>query len=139
MSKIQRNIVLATDIKNLVSSQVRMTLTALRIKLQSKTIISSSTFTDLESSSTNNLLQISLKEVSYHDNFHDCWIVVYDRVYDVTKFLDKVIADKEFFNSYLQYTYTYILCVQYSVHNFYLFMQSIHFLYEMFFKKKIKF
>lgn len=35
---------------------------------------------------------ITLEEVSWHDTPKDCWIVVYDRVYDVTDFLDEVSA-----------------------------------------------
>lgn len=34
---------------------------------------------------------ISLKDVADHDSYDDCWIVLYDRVYDVTKFLNEVI------------------------------------------------
>ncbi|KAH8377904.1 hypothetical protein KR093_007825 [Drosophila rubida] len=43
--------------------------------------------------------EITLEEVSQHDSFDDCWIVIYDRVYDVTQFLrehpggDDVIMD----------------------------------------------
>ncbi|XP_055836433.1 uncharacterized protein LOC129905084 [Episyrphus balteatus] len=33
------------------------------------------------------LPEINLQEVANHDHIHDCWIVLYDRVYDVTKFL----------------------------------------------------
>lgn len=33
------------------------------------------------------LPEITLEEVSFHDQINDCWIVLYDRVYDVTKFL----------------------------------------------------
>lgn len=33
---------------------------------------------------------ITLEEVSWHDTPSDCWIVIYDRVYDVTDFLDEV-------------------------------------------------
>lgn len=33
---------------------------------------------------------IALKEVAEHDSYDDCWIVLYDRVYDVTKFLNEV-------------------------------------------------
>ncbi|CAD7079702.1 unnamed protein product [Hermetia illucens] len=36
----------------------------------------------------NGLAEISLEEVAEHDNIEDCWVVIYDRVYDVTKFLD---------------------------------------------------
>ncbi|KAJ8918482.1 hypothetical protein NQ315_008179 [Exocentrus adspersus] len=32
---------------------------------------------------------ITLEEVSWHDHAKDCWIVVYDRVYDVTEFLEE--------------------------------------------------
>ncbi|CAG9771826.1 unnamed protein product [Ceutorhynchus assimilis] len=32
--------------------------------------------------------EISLQEVEWHDSPKDCWIVIYDRVYDVTDFLD---------------------------------------------------
>lgn len=33
---------------------------------------------------------ITLKEVVSHDTYDDCWIILYDRVYDVTKFLNEV-------------------------------------------------
>lgn len=36
---------------------------------------------------------ILLKEVADHDSYDDCWIVLYDRVYDVTNFLHKVNID----------------------------------------------
>ncbi|XP_068140714.1 cytochrome b5 [Drosophila tropicalis] len=45
------------------------------------------------------LTEITLAEVAHHDSFDDCWIVIYDRVYDVTRFLrehpggDDVIMD----------------------------------------------
>ncbi|XP_072393355.1 cytochrome b5-like [Diabrotica undecimpunctata] len=32
---------------------------------------------------------ITLEEVSRHDTDKDCWVVIYDRVYDITEFLDK--------------------------------------------------
>lgn len=35
--------------------------------------------------------EITLEEVSWHDNSSDCWIVIYDRVYDITDFLNEVI------------------------------------------------
>lgn len=35
---------------------------------------------------------ISLSEVSNHDTAQDCWIVLFDRVYDVTNFLNTVSA-----------------------------------------------
>lgn len=36
---------------------------------------------------------ITLDEVSWHDTPGDCWIIVYDRVYDITDFLDEVRVD----------------------------------------------
>lgn len=33
---------------------------------------------------------ITLEEVSSHDTNKDCWVVIYDRVYDVTDFLEEV-------------------------------------------------
>ncbi|XP_050361956.1 uncharacterized protein LOC126781162 [Nymphalis io] len=32
---------------------------------------------------------ITLAEVSLHDTPKDCWVVIYDRVYDITDFLDE--------------------------------------------------
>ncbi|XP_019865062.1 uncharacterized protein LOC109594293 [Aethina tumida] len=32
---------------------------------------------------------ITLDEVSWHDSAGDCWVVIYDRVYDITDFLDE--------------------------------------------------
>jgi cytochrome b involved in lipid metabolism len=37
-----------------------------------------------------NSQQYTLSEVSEHCHLNDCWIVVYDRVYDVTDFLYEV-------------------------------------------------
>ena len=39
---------------------------------------------------------ITLDEVSYHDTYKDCWIVLYDRVYDITKFLELVSPPKNY-------------------------------------------
>lgn len=36
------------------------------------------------------LKQISLEEVRHHDCWEDCWIIIYDRVYDITQFLHQV-------------------------------------------------
>jgi hypothetical protein len=33
---------------------------------------------------------ISLHQVSWHDHCSDCWVVIYDRVYNVTNFLLEV-------------------------------------------------
>lgn len=32
---------------------------------------------------------ITLAEVAYHDTPNDCWVVIYDRVYDISTFLDE--------------------------------------------------
>lgn len=34
--------------------------------------------------------EFSLEEISDHDNVTDCWIVVYDRIYDITRFINEV-------------------------------------------------
>lgn len=33
------------------------------------------------------LPEVSLAQVAWHDHINDCWVVVYDRVYDLTDFL----------------------------------------------------
>lgn len=33
---------------------------------------------------------VTLAEVAYHDSPRDCWVVIYDRVYDITNFLHEV-------------------------------------------------
>lgn len=35
-------------------------------------------------------LEICLREVGRHDSLSDCWVVIYDRVYDITKFVYEV-------------------------------------------------
>ncbi|XP_055641707.1 uncharacterized protein LOC129778676 [Toxorhynchites rutilus septentrionalis] len=63
------------------TSILQMAMTALRL---------TSAAPSSDRTNNNELLnrkQITLDEVSYHDTFSDCWIVLYDRVYDVTKFL----------------------------------------------------
>ncbi|RZC38028.1 cytochrome b5 [Asbolus verrucosus] len=32
---------------------------------------------------------VTLDEVSWHDSPGDCWIIIYDRIYDITDFLDE--------------------------------------------------
>lgn len=36
------------------------------------------------------LAEYSLEEVSWHDSRHDCWIVLHDRIYDVTSLVNGV-------------------------------------------------
>lgn len=33
---------------------------------------------------------ITMEEVSWHDESDDCWIIIFDKVYDITEFLDEV-------------------------------------------------
>lgn len=44
---------------------------------------------------------ISLLEVGQHDSFDDCWVVIYDRVYDITHFLHSVSRRSRTRNLYL--------------------------------------
>lgn len=53
-------------------------------------LFSSSSAEEHESDTDKKLKHISLDEVSDHYSFNDCWIIIYDRVYDVTDFLDQV-------------------------------------------------
>lgn len=48
---------------------------------------------NLQDSTDNSLISnviITMEQVSRHDDPNDCWIIVYDKVYDVTTFLDEV-------------------------------------------------
>jgi cytochrome b involved in lipid metabolism len=36
------------------------------------------------------LKKLSLKEVENHTDKKSCWIIIHDKVYDVTKFLEEV-------------------------------------------------
>lgn len=43
-----------------------------------------------ESEIDKNLKKISLEEVADHDCADDCWMIIYDRVYELTRFLKEV-------------------------------------------------
>jgi cytochrome b5 len=47
------------------------------------------------SENDNKLNQISMSEISMHDSIDDCWVIIYDRVYDITNFLDQVSEMKD--------------------------------------------
>lgn len=49
-----------------------------------------SSFNLLVPSETQKPKIIDLQEVSWHDSANDCWVIIYDRVYDITKFFDEV-------------------------------------------------
>jgi Cytochrome b5-like Heme/Steroid binding domain len=51
---------------------------------------STSPVTQKESENDEKLKHISLEEVLDHDTCDDCWVIIYDRVYDITPFLDLV-------------------------------------------------
>lgn len=48
----------------------------------------------------NSLKQYTLDEVRLHDSWGDCWIIIYDRVYDITQFLHQVSEKSYFFNHF---------------------------------------
>lgn len=60
------------------------------LKSTLRSLFSSSPATARESENDSKLKHISLDEVLYHDSSDDCWIIIYDRVYDVTDFLRQV-------------------------------------------------
>lgn len=79
---------------SIVKGQVEHLVTALRTLRWSKSKTLISNHGDEATMVLNNEKCrpiISLKEVAEHDSYDDCWIVLYDRVYDVTKFLNEVI------------------------------------------------
>lgn len=55
-----------------------------------RSILFSSASIGKESEIDKNLKKISLEEVSDHDCADDCWIVIYDRVYELTTFFYEV-------------------------------------------------
>lgn len=72
------------------SKETSVATTFLTDTIRSLLFSSSSGSSGLESEIDNKLKQISLEEVSDHDCADDCWIIIYDRVYDITDFLDDV-------------------------------------------------
>ncbi|XP_063236194.1 uncharacterized protein LOC134538693 [Bacillus rossius redtenbacheri] len=44
--------------------------------------------------------EVTLDQVAWHDRSDDCWVVVYDRVYDVTRFMDQHPGGEEVFLEY---------------------------------------
>lgn len=78
---------------SIVKGQVEHLVTALRTLRWSKSKTLISNHNDETAMVLNNEKCrpiITLKEVAEHDSYDDCWIILYDRVYDVTKFLYEV-------------------------------------------------
>lgn len=45
------------------------------------------------------LKKYSREEVKIHNNVNSCWMIIDNKVYDITKFLDEVSADR--FHSFI--------------------------------------
>lgn len=71
------------------SSLIKIALASLRKSVQKLQLTSSISSISSDLIGTG-LREISLKEVSMHDDASSCWIIIYDRVYDVTTFLNTV-------------------------------------------------
>lgn len=71
-------------------NSLKMALTSLRINTNKLKLTPSLVVVAGEEVVENLLPEISLKEVALHDSFKSCWIIIYDRVYDVTNFLNAV-------------------------------------------------
>uniref|UniRef100_A0A1A9WLM5 Cytochrome b5 heme-binding domain-containing protein n=1 Tax=Glossina brevipalpis TaxID=37001 RepID=A0A1A9WLM5_9MUSC len=57
------------------------------VKQKTSQSITTTTNKSNVSSPVTSLPEICLETVAQHDDYSDCWIVIYDRVYDVTNFL----------------------------------------------------
>lgn len=71
------------------NSLLKMALASLR-KSVNKLQLSSSISSNSSELKGSGLQEISLKEVSMHNDSSSCWIIIYDRIYDVTEFLNSV-------------------------------------------------
>lgn len=87
-------------------SSLRMGAVANLQKITNDLVFSSVVLTGAADS---NLLlpEISLLEVAKHDVASDCWIIIYDRVYDVTRFLQVVSISAQIIGKQISST---ILC-----------------------------
>lgn len=68
---------LCVQMLTLASSTLRLAASALRIKQQ-----------EHQQQLVDHLPEYNLEQVSWHDRPDDCWIVLNDRVYNVTKLID---------------------------------------------------
>lgn len=70
-------------------NSLKLVLASLRISSK-KLQLKSSIVVPSEDVLENTLPTISLKEVAKHDSYNSCWIIIYDRVYDITNYLNVV-------------------------------------------------
>ena len=61
---------------------------------------------DVDVSNDEEFTEICLEEVMLHDNLDDAWIVLFDKVYDVTDYLTKHPGGEEVIFEYLGYDAT---------------------------------
>lgn len=87
---IIKNPEFSSDVNEIIAKGQNDLATALRSLRwsKSKTILFNSDKTVINEEKCRPI--ISLKEVAEHDSCGDCWIILYDRVYDVTNFLNEV-------------------------------------------------
>ncbi|KAL1379150.1 hypothetical protein pipiens_015113 [Culex pipiens pipiens] len=71
------------------ASFLQLAMTALRLTTSAAAnVTKNASISDRNNNNTvRHRKQYTLDEVSYHDTFGDCWIVLYDRVYDISNFL----------------------------------------------------
>lgn len=73
------------------TSFLQLAMTALRLTTSAAAnVTKNSSISDRNNNTVRHRKQYTLDEVSYHDTFGDCWIVLYDRVYDISNFLQVV-------------------------------------------------
>lgn len=70
----------------MMNSSITNILQALKIVTPTNKQTKPKSYQRLNSRETR-LREISLDEVAQHDSYQDCWIAIYDRVYNVTSFL----------------------------------------------------
>uniref|UniRef100_T1PCC2 Cytochrome b5-like protein n=1 Tax=Musca domestica TaxID=7370 RepID=T1PCC2_MUSDO len=75
---------MTTSITTLLQALRIVPLSQAEKKAQQKTAAHKKALTDRLCEA---LPEISLDAVAHHDDYSDCWVVIYDRVYDVTTFL----------------------------------------------------
>lgn len=83
---------------------LEITMTAFRISVETvkESLTVDSSKCNKKENSVSNLInscttEYTLKEVLEHDTSEDCWIIVNDKVYDITTFLELVRRDNAFF------------------------------------------